>query len=111
MKRIVIRRHPLAAAAAQLAALMLAVQLHSTTNAAAASLSAEARSPSPFSTEPEQIKPPNVALRSIGRLAVRHAREIASSTWSIGGETLDRDFAVRCSSPRNRRCECKTSDP
>lgn len=29
----------------------------------------------------------------IGRLAVRTAREIASSPWSIGGETLDRDFA------------------
>ena len=94
MKRIVIRRHPLAAAGAKLAAVMLAVQLHSTTNVAAARLSAEARSLSPFSTEPEQIKPPNVALPSIGRLAVRHAREIASSTWSIGGETLDRDFAV-----------------
>ncbi len=28
----------------------------------------------------------------VGRLQPRHAREIAASTWSIGGETLDRDY-------------------
>jgi hypothetical protein len=27
-----------------------------------------------------------------GKIKPRHAREIASSTWSIGGETLDRDY-------------------
>ncbi|MBI5684754.1 MAG: glycosyl hydrolase 115 family protein [Verrucomicrobia bacterium] len=30
----------------------------------------------------------------IGKLATRSALEIKSSTWSVGGETLDRDFAV-----------------
>ena len=30
----------------------------------------------------------------IGRVQPRHAREIASSPWSIGGETIDRDFTV-----------------
>lgn len=30
----------------------------------------------------------------IGKLVVRHAREITSSTWSVGGETMDRDFAI-----------------
>lgn len=35
-----------------------------------------------------------VDLPVIGRLATRAASEIASSPWSIGGETLDRDFAV-----------------
>lgn len=33
-------------------------------------------------------------LRVLGTLQPRHARDIASSTWSIGGETLDRDFAT-----------------
>jgi hypothetical protein len=32
-------------------------------------------------------------LKQIGRLAVRHSRDIASSPWSIGCETLDRDYA------------------
>lgn len=32
-------------------------------------------------------------LKQLGNLAVRHARDIASSPWSIGCETLDRDFA------------------
>lgn len=30
----------------------------------------------------------------IGKIKPRSAKEIASSQWSIGGETLDRDFAV-----------------
>lgn len=30
----------------------------------------------------------------VGRIKARSAAEIASSSWSIGGETLDRDFAV-----------------
>jgi len=30
----------------------------------------------------------------IGKLATRHARDIKSSMWSVGGETLDRDFAI-----------------
>jgi hypothetical protein len=33
-------------------------------------------------------------LTVLGTLAPRHARDIASSPWSIGGETLDRDFAT-----------------
>jgi len=32
-------------------------------------------------------------LKQIGLLAVRHARDIASSPWSVGCETLDRDQA------------------
>lgn len=31
--------------------------------------------------------------KEIGQLETRHAKDIESSTWSIGGETLDRDFA------------------
>ncbi|MBW3631080.1 MAG: beta-galactosidase, partial [Gemmatimonadetes bacterium] len=30
----------------------------------------------------------------IGKLQPRHARDIPASNWSIGGETLDRDYAV-----------------
>jgi hypothetical protein len=32
-------------------------------------------------------------LKQVGWLATRHAKDIASSSWSIGCETLDRDFA------------------
>jgi uncharacterized protein YceK len=31
-------------------------------------------------------------LKQLGHLAVRHARDIASSPWSVGCETLDRDY-------------------
>jgi len=30
----------------------------------------------------------------LGKIRPRHARNISGSTWSVGGETLDRDFAV-----------------
>jgi hypothetical protein len=30
----------------------------------------------------------------LGKVAPRHARDIAASPWSIGGETVDRDFTV-----------------
>lgn len=30
--------------------------------------------------------------KQLGQLKTRHAKEIKSSTWSIGGETLDRDY-------------------
>lgn len=39
-------------------------------------------------------KPAGPELPALGKLAVRSAREIPSSTWSVGGETLDRDFAI-----------------
>lgn len=32
-------------------------------------------------------------LKEIGRLGVRHSRDIPASKWSIGVETLDRDYA------------------
>ena len=32
-------------------------------------------------------------LKEVGRLAVRNAKDIKSSKWSIGCETLDRDYA------------------
>ncbi len=35
---------------------------------------------------------PRPAWKEIGKIKPRHAREIASSSWSIGGETLDRDY-------------------
>ncbi len=39
----------------------------------------------------EQAAP---AFPLIGKLATRPAAEIKSSSWSVGGETLDRDFAI-----------------
>ena len=35
----------------------------------------------------------DVGLKEIGRLAVRDAKDIKSSKWSIGCETMDRDYA------------------
>ncbi len=45
----------------------------------------------------QDLKPRKSALDEfpcIGKLATRHARDIRSSPWSVGGETLDRDFAI-----------------
>lgn len=36
----------------------------------------------------------DVTLPLVGKINPRSSREIVSSSWSIGGETLDRDFAV-----------------
>ena len=41
----------------------------------------------------EKFKASGPALNQIGWLDSRHAKEIASSPWSIGCETLDRDYA------------------
>ncbi|MBD2754360.1 GH39 family glycosyl hydrolase [Spirosoma validum] len=39
-----------------------------------------------------QAPPEPKGLREIGQLRPRSAKEIKASTWSIGGETLDRDY-------------------
>jgi len=41
---------------------------------------------------PEVAPTVGIELPRLGRVAPRHAREIAASPWSIGGETMDRDF-------------------
>jgi hypothetical protein len=41
----------------------------------------------------EKLKASGPELKQIGWLAVRHAKEIESSPWSVGCETLDRDQA------------------
>lgn len=38
------------------------------------------------------LEPAPLGLPVIGKVKARHAREITSSWWSVGGETLDRDF-------------------
>jgi polysaccharide biosynthesis protein PslG len=40
-----------------------------------------------------KLKASGPNLKQIGWLAVRHAKDIKSSPWSIGCETLDRDYA------------------
>jgi len=37
---------------------------------------------------------PGSGYRLVGTIRPRHAREIASSNWSVGAETMDRDFTV-----------------
>ena len=37
---------------------------------------------------------PDPGFQSMGKIKPRAAKEISSSSWSIGGETLDRDFGV-----------------
>lgn len=49
------------------------------------------------SDAPEELKTIDLTkfgFKSIGQMKTRSASEIQSSMWSIGGETLDRDFAV-----------------
>ena len=41
----------------------------------------------------EKLKVSGPVLKQIGWLDSRHSKEIASSPWSIGCETLDRDYA------------------
>lgn len=43
---------------------------------------------------PNSTQPPNAqsTWKEIGQLKTRNAKDIKSSTWSIGGETLDRDY-------------------
>lgn len=46
---------------------------------------------------PEELKsidPTILGFSCIGTMKTRSSSEIVSSMWSIGGETLDRDFAV-----------------
>ena len=40
----------------------------------------------------EQFNKVSPDLKPIGRLAVRHAKDIGSSPWSVGCETLDRNY-------------------
>jgi hypothetical protein len=43
----------------------------------------------------QEISPTSgIGLPVLGKVAPRHAKDIASSPWSIGGETIDRDFTV-----------------
>lgn len=39
-----------------------------------------------------QSQPTPTNWKEVGQLKTRYARDIKSSTWSIGGETLDRDY-------------------
>lgn len=41
----------------------------------------------------EQISYSGPGLKQIGQLATKHSKEIKSSHWSVGCETLDRDYA------------------
>ncbi|MDA3923204.1 MAG: glycoside hydrolase [Kiritimatiellae bacterium] len=41
----------------------------------------------------EKFKASGPELKQVGWLATRHSKDIASSDWSIGCETLDRDYA------------------
>lgn len=41
----------------------------------------------------EKLETLDLGLEEIGRLKVRHARDIKASGWSIGCETMDRDYS------------------
>ncbi len=36
----------------------------------------------------------DIAFKEIGEIQPRHSKDIASSNWSIGGETMDRDYTT-----------------
>jgi len=46
-----------------------------------------------LATAQTPAEPPRIDLPMIGHVRPRSASAIASSSWSVGGETLDRDFA------------------
>jgi len=49
----------------------------------------------PALTGAQEITPTTgITFPVLGKVTPRHAKEIASSPWSIGGETIDRDFTV-----------------
>lgn len=43
---------------------------------------------------PLAVEAAEIALPALGEVRPRAAKEIASSTWSVGAETLDRDYAI-----------------
>lgn len=55
-------------------------------------MTASAAAPKYKSITWEKFNKTGPQLEQIGTLAVRHARDIQSSPWSIGCETLDRDY-------------------
>jgi hypothetical protein len=42
--------------------------------------------------EAQTTNTPGPGFQRLGRIKARDAKDIASSSWSVGGETLDRDF-------------------
>ena len=47
-----------------------------------------------FADDPPEFIDPGEGYSYIGNIQSRHAREIESSNWSIGAETMDRDFTI-----------------
>lgn len=43
---------------------------------------------------PVQEPDEGIAFKPIGKIKPRHAREIAGSNWSVGAETMDRDYTI-----------------
>jgi len=57
-------------------------------------MSARAGAPA-IDTSPDRAKTPlNPGLKRVGTIAPRRADEISGSNWTLGCETLDRDFAI-----------------
>ncbi len=40
------------------------------------------------------IAPPAAGWKYLGQLKTRSAKEITASNWSVGAETMDRDFTI-----------------
>ncbi len=60
----------------------------------AVAMSARAGAPA-IDTSPDRAKTPlNPGLKRVGTIAPRRADEISGSNWTLGCETLDRDFAI-----------------
>ncbi|MFH1715833.1 MAG: hypothetical protein ABIF19_00655, partial [Planctomycetota bacterium] len=41
-----------------------------------------------------QVQSQDIPWRQIGKVRPRHAKEIQSSNWSVGAETMDRDYTI-----------------
>ncbi|MDY0165629.1 MAG: hypothetical protein RBS80_03750 [Thermoguttaceae bacterium] len=61
--------------------------------AAAANNAADAKA-APGAEEETALLNPGEGYRYLGQITPRHARDIAASNWSVGAETMDRDFTV-----------------
>ena len=46
---------------------------------------------------PAEAAEPSSKYRRLGQIQARHAREIGASNWSVGAETMDRDYTIYAS--------------
>lgn len=78
--------------------MILAALCLSSTNRGVAAETASSDGAAAVSDEPPTSEPaglePGQGFTCIGRIQPRHARQIEASNWSVGAETMDRDYTI-----------------